>query len=96
VPLAEGPGWTALSEREDLAKYSDGNAIGLFAAELKLGINDIDTFAADALHDALPGIRSEVPGQSVPAYGQVQLGRDEGGAAHQLGHSENALEQERG
>jgi hypothetical protein len=51
-PLASGPGWTALSERSDLAKYGSGNSIGLFAAELRLGIDDIDTFAADALTDA--------------------------------------------
>lgn len=51
APLADGPGWTALSERGDLAKYGDGNSIALFAAELRLGIDDIDTFAADALTD---------------------------------------------
>lgn len=50
-PLADGPGWTALSERSDLAKYGSGNSIALFAAELRLGIDDIDTFAADALTD---------------------------------------------
>lgn len=50
-PLASGPGWTALSERSDLAKYGDSNSIALFAAELRLGIDDIDTFAADALTD---------------------------------------------
>ncbi|WP_435769014.1 AIPR family protein [Nocardioides sp. SYSU DS0651] len=50
-PLAEGAGWSALSEREDLAKYGEGNSIALFAAELRLGIDDIETFAADALTD---------------------------------------------
>lgn len=51
APLAEGPGWRALSKRDDLAKYAAGNSIALFAAELRLGIDDIDTFAADALTD---------------------------------------------
>lgn len=50
-PLAEGPGWTALSERGDLAAYTPGNSIALFAAELRFDIDDIDTFAADALTD---------------------------------------------
>jgi hypothetical protein len=51
TPLATGPGWSALSKRDDLAKYGDGNSIALFAAELRLGIDDIETFAADALTD---------------------------------------------
>lgn len=46
------PGWSALSGRPDLSKYGEGNAIALFAAELQFGIDDIDTFAADALTDA--------------------------------------------
>lgn len=50
-PLAKGAGWSALSEREDLAKYGEGNSIALFAVELKFGIDDIETFAADALTD---------------------------------------------
>lgn len=40
-----------MSERTDLAKYGSGNSIALFAAELRLGIDDVDTFAADALTD---------------------------------------------
>lgn len=51
TPLASGPGWSALSERDDLAKYGAGNSIALFAAELRLGVDDIETFAADALTD---------------------------------------------
>lgn len=51
APLAEGPGWVALSERDDLAKYKPGNSIGLFVAQLRLGIDDIDSFASDALTD---------------------------------------------
>ncbi|MGV6994091.1 AIPR family protein [Gordonia amicalis] len=47
----DGPGWIALTQRDDLVKYGAGNAIALFAAELRLGIDDIDTFAADALTD---------------------------------------------
>ncbi|MDJ0418874.1 MULTISPECIES: AIPR family protein [Rhodococcus] len=49
--LNEGPGWIALSQRDDLAKYGEGNSIALFAAELKLGLDDVGTFAADALTD---------------------------------------------
>ena len=49
--LNEGPGWIALSQRDDLVKYGPGNSIALFAAELKLGLDDIGTFAADALTD---------------------------------------------
>lgn len=49
--LAEGPGWTALSGREDLAKYGRSNSIILFAAELYLNVEDIDSFAAEALTD---------------------------------------------
>ncbi|WP_441957159.1 AIPR family protein [Mycolicibacterium houstonense] len=52
TPLADGPGWIALSSRTDLAKYGAGNSIALYAAELRLGIDDIDTFAADALTDS--------------------------------------------
>lgn len=51
TPLAEGPGWTALSQRDDLATYGDGNSIALFAAEMRLGIDDIQSFAVDALTD---------------------------------------------
>lgn len=49
--LATGAGWTALSDRQDLAKHGPGNSIALFAAELILGIEDAETFAADALTD---------------------------------------------
>lgn len=51
IQLASGAGWAALSDREDLAKHGAGNSIALFAAELILGIEDAETFAADALTD---------------------------------------------
>lgn len=50
--LNEGPGWDALSGREELAVFGDGNSIALFAAELILGIEDAESFAADALTDS--------------------------------------------
>lgn len=49
--LATGIGWTALSQRQDLARYGEGNSIALFAAELILGVEDIDAFATNALTD---------------------------------------------
>lgn len=51
LPLADGPAWESLAGREDLEKYGDSNSILLFVAELRLGVEDIDTFAADALTD---------------------------------------------
>lgn len=49
--LNDGPGWTALNQRVELAKYGPGNSIALFAAELRLGLDDVETFAANALTD---------------------------------------------
>lgn len=50
-PLNEGPGWDALSAREELAAFGEGNSIALFAAELILGIEDAESFAAESLTD---------------------------------------------
>lgn len=50
--LNNGPGWIALSQREELMKYGEGNSIALFAAEIRLGLDDIETFAANALTDS--------------------------------------------
>jgi hypothetical protein len=40
----------AFQERDDLADYGD-NGLLLFVAQLKLGFDDVDTFAANALTD---------------------------------------------
>lgn len=40
-----------MSQRVDLAKYGDGNSIALFAAQLRFGMDDIHSFAAEALTD---------------------------------------------
>lgn len=44
------PGFDAFSARDDLTQYGS-NALLLFVAQLKLGIDDIDAFAANALTD---------------------------------------------
>jgi AIPR protein len=46
-----GPGWMALAGRDDLERYGPSSALLLFAAQLRLGFDDADTFAADALTD---------------------------------------------
>ncbi|MFE7603762.1 AIPR family protein [Brachybacterium paraconglomeratum] len=50
--LNEGPGWDALSAREELAAFGEGNSIALFAAELILGVEDAESFAAESLTDS--------------------------------------------
>lgn len=47
---SETPGMDAYRSRKDLEKYGD-NGLMLFFAELRLGIDDIDSFAANALTD---------------------------------------------
>jgi AIPR protein len=49
--FAEGPGWAALSGRDDLRTYGDSSGLLLFVAQLRLGFDDVDTFATDALTD---------------------------------------------
>ncbi len=44
------PGYAAFEARDDLKKYGD-NGLLLFAAQLQLGFDDVDTFAANALTD---------------------------------------------
>lgn len=44
------PAFAAFQLRDDLQKY-DSNALLLFAAQLKLGFDDVDSFAANALTD---------------------------------------------
>lgn len=46
----ETPGFEAYLRREDLAKYGD-NSLLLFIAQLKLGFDDVDTFASNSLTD---------------------------------------------
>lgn len=45
-----GPAHAAFKTRDDLAAYGD-NALLLFAAQLRLGFDDVDSFAANALTD---------------------------------------------
>lgn len=47
---AEAPGYTAFTSRGDLVSYGD-NALLLFVAQLKLGFDDVDTFASNSLTD---------------------------------------------
>lgn len=44
------PGYTAFETRDDLNDYGD-NALLLFAAQLRLGFDDVDSFATNALTD---------------------------------------------
>ncbi|TFD28964.1 AIPR family protein [Cryobacterium cryoconiti] len=47
---ADQPGYSAFEARDDLSPYGS-NALLLFAAQMKLGIDDIEAFAANALTD---------------------------------------------
>lgn len=47
---ANQPGYSAFSARDDLLPYAS-NSLLLFVAQMKLGIDDIETFAANALTD---------------------------------------------
>lgn len=47
---ADTPGYAAFQSRDDLATYGD-NALLLFVAQLKLGFDDVDTFASNSLTD---------------------------------------------
>lgn len=44
------PGWAAFTQRDDLVEYGS-NALLLYVAQLRLGFDDVETFAADALTD---------------------------------------------
>lgn len=46
----EAPGYAAFESRDDLATYGD-NALLLFVAQLRLGFDDVDTFASNSLTD---------------------------------------------
>lgn len=49
--MADGtPGFDAFESRDDLTKYGD-NSLLLFVAQLKLGFDDVDTFASNSLTD---------------------------------------------
>lgn len=48
--MATAPGYAAFESRDDLAAYDD-NALLLFVAQLKLGFDDVDTFASNSLTD---------------------------------------------
>lgn len=50
VTGATAPGYRAFESRDDLADYGN-SALLLFVAQLRLGIDDIDTFAANSLTD---------------------------------------------
>ncbi|MDF1480434.1 AIPR family protein [Leifsonia sp. H3M29-4] len=47
---ASRPAYAAFETRDDLSAYSD-NALLLFSAQLRLGFDDVDSFAANALTD---------------------------------------------
>lgn len=47
---ADQPGYSAFEARDDLIPYGS-NALLLFAAQMKLGVDDIEAFAANALTD---------------------------------------------
>ncbi len=49
-PTATAPGYAAFESRDDLAEYGD-NALLLFVAQLRLGFDDVDTFASNSLTD---------------------------------------------
>lgn len=44
------PGYAAFESRDDLDKYGD-NALLLFVAQMRLGFDDVDTFASNSLTD---------------------------------------------
>lgn len=44
------PGYAAFENRDDLAAYGD-NALLLFVAQMRLGFDDVDTFASNSLTD---------------------------------------------
>ena len=44
------PGWAAFESRDDLRAYGD-NALLLFVAQMRLGFDDVDTFASNSLTD---------------------------------------------
>jgi len=46
----DAPGYAAFERRDDLVVYGD-NALLLFVAQLKLGFDDVDTFASNSLTD---------------------------------------------
>lgn len=48
--IADAPGYAAFESRDDLAGYGN-NALLLFVAQLKLGFDDVDTFASNCLTD---------------------------------------------
>lgn len=50
MPNSGSPGFSAFEGRDDLRKFGD-NALLLFLAQLRLGIDDVETFAANALTD---------------------------------------------
>lgn len=50
VAVPPRPAFSAFETRDDLRQYGD-NALLLFAAQLRLGIDDIESFAANALTD---------------------------------------------
>ncbi|WP_110205889.1 AIPR family protein [Nocardioides daejeonensis] len=47
----DAPGYAAFESRDDLAEYGD-NALLLFVAQLRLGFDDVDTFASNCLTDS--------------------------------------------
>ena len=47
----DAPGYAAFESRDDLADYGD-NALLLFVAQLRLGFDDVDTFASNYLTDS--------------------------------------------
>lgn len=46
----ETPGYAAFQSRDDLIVYGN-NALLLFVAQLRLGFDDVDTFASNSLTD---------------------------------------------
>jgi hypothetical protein len=47
---SEAPGYAAFESRDDLTAYGD-NALLLFVAQLRLGFDDVDSFASNSLTD---------------------------------------------
>ena len=46
----DAPGYAAFESRDDLERYGD-NALLLFVAQMRLGFDDVDTFASNSLTD---------------------------------------------
>ena len=46
----DAPGFAAFESRDDLTVYGD-NALLLFVAQLRLGLDDVDSFASNSLTD---------------------------------------------